>query len=376
MPIPSIKEIKGCIPPHCFHRSLLRSVAMLLRDGVIIFVLLCFGFCIPCDTLGVFNCALWFVYSFLSGTAWTGWWVLAHECGHGSFSPYQSVNDVIGFVLHTILLVPYFSWQYSHGKHHAKTNHLLDGESHVPGTYKAYERLGHDKLHSLIGEDAFAVYEIFTHLVLGWPAYLLFNTTGGRRTSKGEPIKGKHMDHFRPSSELFPQKLRLHVGFSTLGIVAWIAFLIRLAFIWGGRQILLLYVGPYLWTNAWLVLYTWMQHTHPAIPHYGEDEWSWVKGALCTIDRPYTGVDWMHHHIGSTHVCHHLFPKIPCYHAVEATRHLKEFLGCRYNYDGRNIIEALYDTAKKCHCVKGVEGEQYMCPVYSKRNKTVGIKED
>ena len=30
-----------------------------------------------------------------------------------------------------------------------------------------------------------------------------------------------------------------------------------------------LYVGPYMVTNAWLVLYTWLQHTDVDVPHYG-----------------------------------------------------------------------------------------------------------
>lgn len=72
--------------------------------------------------------AAWNVFWFLSGTALTGWWVIAHECGHRGFSDNTVLCDAVGFVLHSLLLVPYFSWQYSHGKHHAKTNHLLDGE--------------------------------------------------------------------------------------------------------------------------------------------------------------------------------------------------------------------------------------------------------
>ena len=37
------------------------------------------------------------------------------------------------------LLVPYYSWQYSHAKHHAKTNHLMDGETHNPNTQAEIE---------------------------------------------------------------------------------------------------------------------------------------------------------------------------------------------------------------------------------------------
>jgi omega-6 fatty acid desaturase (delta-12 desaturase) len=51
----------------------------------------------------------------------TGLWVLAHECGHGAFSPSRTFNNVVGWVLHSALLVPYFSWQLSHSKHHKAT---------------------------------------------------------------------------------------------------------------------------------------------------------------------------------------------------------------------------------------------------------------
>ena len=40
----------------------------------------------------------------------TGVWVIAHECGHQAFSKWQSVNDAVGLVLHSALLVPYYSW--------------------------------------------------------------------------------------------------------------------------------------------------------------------------------------------------------------------------------------------------------------------------
>ena len=36
--------------------------------------------------------------------------MIAHECGHQAFSKWQPVNDGVGLVLHSCLLVPYFSW--------------------------------------------------------------------------------------------------------------------------------------------------------------------------------------------------------------------------------------------------------------------------
>lgn len=46
----------------------------------------------------------------LQGAVCTGIWVIAHECGHQAFSKYKLVNDGVGLVLHSCLLVPYFSW--------------------------------------------------------------------------------------------------------------------------------------------------------------------------------------------------------------------------------------------------------------------------
>merc|ERR1719261_490134 len=81
-----------------------------------------------------------------------------------------------------------------------------------------------------------------------------------------------------------------------------------------------LYVAPYLFTNFWLVLYTWLQHTDVDVPHFEGDDWNLVKGAFMTIDRPYGKVyDFLHHRIGSTHVAHHINHTIPHYNAAKAT---------------------------------------------------------
>ena len=75
------------------------------------------------------------------------------------------------------------------------------------------------------------------------------------------------------------------------------------------------YVVPYLMVNAWLVMITLLQHTHPSLPHYTADGWDWLRGALATCDRSFGFLDTFHHHIADTHVLHHLFSVIPHYHA-------------------------------------------------------------
>ena len=73
-------------------------------------------------------------------------------------------------------------------------------------------------------------------------------------------------------------------------------------------------VKHYLWSilfaNRYLVLYTYLHHLDRNIKYYDDNKWSFQLGALQTIDRPHTYgkiINYLHHHIGDTHVCHHIF---------------------------------------------------------------------
>jgi fatty acid desaturase len=59
--------------------------------------------------------------------------------------------------------------------------------------------------------------------------------------------------------------------------------------------------------------------TPPLIDVHDQQEWSWFRGALCTVDRSFGPVlDHVFHHISDTHVCHHIFSKMP-FHAAQAS---------------------------------------------------------
>ena len=67
---------------------------------------------------------VWPIYWLLQGVYMTGIWVIAHECGHHAFSDYQIVDDIVGYILHSSLLVPYFIWKITHAKHHLNTGSM------------------------------------------------------------------------------------------------------------------------------------------------------------------------------------------------------------------------------------------------------------
>jgi fatty acid desaturase len=348
-------RINEAIAPFAHKPELGRSLMFLARDFLFLAVTVwAFAAIEPFVPL-----LLWYpVYSAMAGTVATGLWVLGHECGHGAFAPTRKQNNIVGFVIHSLLLVPYYSWQYSHGKHHKYTNHLVLGETHVPPTRKGAGPLR--KIHSALG-DAFPLFVIMIDLGFGWPAYLLGNATGGRTQSdlKSRLDKKKGKSHFLPSSQVMPPSLAQSVQMSLFGCIATLAALWAASFGWGVRSGFF-YTGPYLVVNMWLVGYTWLQHTHPEVPHYGSDSFSFLKGALGTVDRPYPFiVDQLHHHIGSTHVLHHINHRIPHYRAEAATKAIRKVLGDMYNYDPRPITQAAWETAKTCVFVEGLEGVQY-----------------
>ena len=352
---PTKAEVLAAIPPECFDRSLIKStlyllisLAMTIGSGVLAYLF------IPLTWSWL---PAWIGYAIVAGTTGTGCWVVAHECGHRAFAKHNLLQDVIGYCLHSIMLVPYFSWQRSHSLHHARTNHLDVGETYVP--HRNTTAGGAVRLwwHNTIGDEAFAILSITINTLIGWPLYLLAGASGG-------PARGI-TNHFWPawpfSAALFPGGWARKVWLSDVGVLFTLGLLSWWTYSSGFLPVLALYIGPYLVVNFWLVLYTWLQHTDVDIPHFDDEEWTWVKGAFMTVDRPYGSVlNFLHHHIGSTHVAHHMDARIPHYKAVKATRALRQNFPDFYQFDPTPIPKALWRVATRCHVVsKSEEGWTY-----------------
>jgi omega-6 fatty acid desaturase (delta-12 desaturase) len=180
-------------------------------------------------------------------------------------------------------------------------------------------------------------------LLVGWPLYLVKNA-GSRKYA------GRHADHFWPWSPVFRSgRERALVALSDVGLLATAAVLHRAVAASSLSWVARAYFAPYLVVNAFLVLITLLQHTHPALPHFAGAEWEWLRGACSTVDRDYGFVlNTLHHHIADTHVCHHLFSGMPHYHAQEATEALRGVLGRYYCRDDRNIVAAMWADWRRC----------------------------
>jgi len=291
------------------------------------------------------------LYWAVQGTNMFALWVLAHECGHRAFSPYTWINDVVGIVIHSALLVPFHSWRISHGNHHKHTNHIDQDTVFVPpkvssaGAAAAREAFSESPIVSL-GFIAFM-------FAFGWIGYLLVNVTGQKYARRA--------NHFEPHSPLFRVHERPNIILSDLGLLVVFALLWYASSVYGLANVLCWYGVPYAVVNAWLVLVTYLHHSDRRVPKYNQTQWNFVRGAIGTIDRNYVwGLNAWVHHIHDSHVVHHLFSSMPFYNAIEVTRkHIKTILGEHYVEDQRPLAVSLWESWRSCRFVVPSEGVAY-----------------
>ncbi|KAE8674863.1 Omega-3 fatty acid desaturase [Hibiscus syriacus] len=286
-----IADIRAAIPKHCWVKNPWRSMSYVLRDVIVVFSLLAAAAYF--DTW-----FFWPVYWVAQGTMFWALFVLGHDCGHGSFSDDPILNNVVGHILHSAILVPYHGWRISHKTHHQNHGNVEKDESWVPMPEKVYKDLSirTKLLRFSIPFPLFA-----------YPMYLWYRSPG------------KTGSHFNPYSSLFSPQDRKQILTSTACWIAMVGFLVYLSFEFGSAMTFKLYGVPYLIFVVWLDLVTYLHHHgyERKLPWYRGKEWSYLRGGLTTVDRDYGVFNKIQHDIG-THVIHHLFPQIPHYHLVEA----------------------------------------------------------
>ena len=374
----TIKDIRDAIPKHCYERSALRSLSYVVRDCIYLGVTFYLWNnyvtpeYIPSKAARV---VLWGLYTFMQGLFGTGLWVLAHECGHQAFSPSRLINDTVGWVLHSALLVPYFSWKFSHSKHHKATGNIERDMVFVPRTREQQaSRIGKfaHELSELTEETPiYTLIHLLGQQLIGWPNYLMTNVTGHNNHEKQREGRGKGkkngwftgVNHFNPSSPLYDEREAPWIIVSDIGIAITVTALVYLGNTFGWSNMFVWYFLPYLWVNHWLVAITYLQHTDPSLPHYTAEEWNFVRGAAATIDREF-GFIGRHllHGIIETHVLHHYVSTIPFYNADEASEAIKKVMGKHYRSDVQDgpigFIKSMWKAARWCQWVEPTEGAE------------------
>ena len=318
----TLQDVRDAIPDYCFRPSALRSLAYFFLDCGIVAGLYW-------AAAAINQWWLFPIFWFVQGTMFWALFVVGHDCGHGSFSQYRWLNNLIGHISHSFILVPFHGWRISHRTHHANTGNIETDESWYPLTQSMYEAMNWpEKL----------VRFKMPLVLLAYPIYL-FMRSPGRKGS-----------HFLPGSDVFRPSERNMVITSTLWWSAMVGLLAVAASQYGILAVINYYVMPYLVFVVWLDLVTFLHHTEDDIPWYRGKDWYFLKGAVSTIDRDYGLFNSIHHNIG-THVAHHIFLSIPHYHLKTATEAIKPVLGEHYRKSEEPIVKGFLKSYLKCHFV-------------------------
>ena len=92
-------------------------------------------------------------------------------------------------------------------------------------------------------------------------------------------------NHFWPfqgwgfSDVMWPGKWARKVLSSTAGVAVALGVLSWWAAKVGGGAVLAMYGGPLLVINAWLITYTWLQHTEVDVPHLSAEAFTFMRAA-------------------------------------------------------------------------------------------------
>lgn len=259
---PDIKAIKDSIPDHCFESSVATSMGYVVRDAALAAALYYAALTyIPQVENDYLRYTAWMVYGYAQGLIGTGIWILAHEAGHGAFSRYQKLNDFVGWVLHSYLLVPYFSWQSSHRRHHQFTGNMEKDMVFVPAVYNS-ER--HHKepttpwgilAHAMEDVPAYQLLTLVFHQLFGWQLYLLANVSAGRESLPRKEGRWYRLSHLDPFGDLFRPREAILVIMTDIGLAITMGVLYLAAQSIGWSRVFLLYGVPYFWVHHWLSKY-------------------------------------------------------------------------------------------------------------------------
>lgn len=242
-----------------------------------------------------------------AGWAFTGLFVLGHDCGHMAFSDRKWVNELVGHLTLSFEFTGFHNWRIWHNYHHAKTQ--LRGQD-PDWAEKMMTRAEYEK--APIGEKA------HVRLGFGTPLGLLVGFWVGMFRRTFMKTLAPQIPLARGAAgELFFSSLTMVVGCSALSYVIH-------RFGGGWWPVVKYYYVPAFIAAAHGALLTYLHHTSPDALVFDREGWTPFRGqVVSTFNVRFPAICeamWFDINI---HLPHHLAPKIPWYHlkrAAEAIR--------------------------------------------------------
>jgi omega-6 fatty acid desaturase (delta-12 desaturase) len=228
--------------------------------------------------------------------------IIQHDCGHGSFLPSSTANNLIGRMISVLTMTPYGLWRRVHARHHATSGNL--------------DRRGYGDINTLTLEEYRARtpwqrlgYRLYRHPLFLFPIGVPFFFAVLQRLPWGHPLDPK---------ESWPSVVGLNL--------AMIVFYGALGAVIGYLNLLLIAAPMILMASAiggWLFF---IQHQFDDGHWDASDEWDFQVAAIrgssyYVLPKP---LEWFTGNIGLHHI-HHLNSVIPNYRLHDCLATSPEF---------------------------------------------------
>ena len=310
-----LQDIVKTLPKECFVQDRFRAWRKVVTNVLMVglgYAGLAFA---PWYTLPL----LWI----FTGTALTGFFVIAHDCGHRSFAKRPWVNDLVGHLFMLPLIYPFHSWRILHNHHHLHTNKLDEDNAWQPFQPEFY--------NSLIGIGQWG-----------------YRQLRGKFWWVGSIVHwvGMHFNWFKFQGK---ERSQVKLSVSVVVIFASVAFPILFATtgIWGFVKFWLM---PWLVYHFWMSTFTLVHHTAVDVPFHQPDQWDAATAQLSgTVHCNYPRwVEFLCHDI-SVHVPHHISTAIPSYNLRLAYRSLQENWGDLLHQEYQFSWSLIKQITQQCH---------------------------
>lgn len=311
----TLKDVVRSLPKECFEKNARKAWSRVLLSVLAVVL----GY-------GAIALSPWYLLPFawfFTGTALTGWFVIAHDCGHRSFANRRWVNDLVGHTLMLPLLYPFHCWRLLHDHHHLHTNKLSVDNAWEPWTVEDYTQ----------ANPALKVIYQGMRGGLWW----LASTLHWSRL------------HFEVSNFAERDRNKVKLSIAAVAIFAAIAFPTLLYFtgIWG---VIKFWLMPWLGYHFWMSTFTLVHHTLPDIQFRPDNEWNSVEAQLGgTVHCSYPSwIEVLCHDI-NVHVPHHISTGIPSYNLRQAHASLKQNWAGLMHSEERFSWSLMRDIVTGCH---------------------------
>lgn len=257
-----------------------------------------------------------------TGTALTGWFVIAHDCGHRSFAKKPWVNDLVGHLLLLPLIYPFHSWRVLHNVHHQHTNKLEADNAWHPWYVEEYE-------------ETPQFLRLFYGLFRGRLWWLSSILHWGRF-------------HFVPSLVTPREQKKVTFSIVVVGMFA-VIFFPTLFLTTGAWGVVKFWLMPWLVYHFWMSTFTLVHHTDMGIPFYPESRWHEANSQLTgTVHCNYPRwIEFLCHDI-NVHIPHHISVGIPAYNLRLAHESLTQNWG-EYLQVRNFSWQTMKDIVDQCH---------------------------